>query len=162
MSNSIWAFATVGFGAASTSNNFNTNNEYITLQSENQEQDRKLVARMLDVVAKSALERLHRFRPQELNNLAWGFCRLGHYGDALDELFKGIGQEIVKRHYYFKPQVRIACCGSFTLTLFDSSLNVFNFFISGYWHYAMEFRNSRILRRASIQSSSFGVNLTQI
>lgn len=83
----------------------NTNNDYVSLQSDRISEDRELVTRILDVVAKSAMERLPRFRPQELNNLSWGFCRLGHHGDTMDILFNGIGQELLKRHYYFKPQV---------------------------------------------------------
>lgn len=105
VSNSIWAFATVGFGAASNAVQMNTNNDYVSLQSDRISEDRELVTRILNVVAKSAMERLPRFRPQELNNLSWGFCRLGHHGDSMDILFNGIGQELLKRHYYFKPQV---------------------------------------------------------
>ena len=106
VSNSIWAFATIGFGAAQTSIQFNTNNEYICLPSDQAEEDRLLVTNTLDIVAKSAMERLPRFRPQELNNLAWGFCRLGHHNALMDELFDGIGKELMRRHHYFKPQVR--------------------------------------------------------
>jgi hypothetical protein len=104
VANSIWAFATVGFGAASASIQSNTNNDYIHLQSDRELEDRELVTKVLDVVADSALQRLPRFRPQELNNLAWGICRLGCRGKKMDELFAGIGQELLKRHYYFKPQ----------------------------------------------------------
>jgi len=36
-----------------------------------------------------------KFHPQELNNLAWGFSRLGHYGsDRFNKLFQGIGIEL--------------------------------------------------------------------
>ena len=104
MSNSIWAWATVGFGATSSNIQFNTNNDYISILSDEPNQDKELVKRTLDIVAENALSRLHRFRPQELNNLAWGFCRLGHYGPSLDALFRGIGQELLKRHSYFAPQ----------------------------------------------------------
>lgn len=104
VSNSIWAFATVGFGAASTSIQFNTNNDYIYLNSDLDKEDRELVSKALDVVADSAMKRLPRFRPQELNNLSWGICRLGQYGKKTDDLFAGIGQELLKRHQYFKPQ----------------------------------------------------------
>ncbi len=65
-----------------------------------------LLGKTLESVAKSAMTRLPRFRPQELNNLSWGICRLGYHGEIIDELFDGIGQELRKRHYYFKPQVR--------------------------------------------------------
>jgi len=104
VSNSIWAFATVGFGAASTSIQFNTNNDYIYLNSDQEKEDRELVSKALDAVADSAMKRLPRFRPQELNNLSWGICRLGQHGKKTDALFAGIGQELLKRHHYFKPQ----------------------------------------------------------
>ena len=96
----------MGFGAASNAIQMNTNNDYISLQSDRLDEDRKLIAHALEVVAESAMKRLPRFRPQELNNLSWGICRLGHHSKAMDLLFHGIGQELRKRHYYFKPQVR--------------------------------------------------------
>ncbi len=105
ISNSIWAFATLGFGATSSPSQFNTNNEYISLPSDQPEADRKLVSETLLIVAKNASGRLHRFRPQELNNLAWGFCRLGHYSEEMKRLYEGVGQEIIKRHRFFAPQV---------------------------------------------------------
>ena len=43
MSNSVWAFATVGFGAASNAVQMNTNNDYVSLQSDKLEEDRMLV-----------------------------------------------------------------------------------------------------------------------
>lgn len=100
----MWAFATVGFGISSNLVQLNTNNEYIYLQSDTEEEDRALVSRVLDIVADDAMNRLPRFRPQELNNLAWGICRLGCHGEKMNELFEGIGQELLKRHSYFKPQ----------------------------------------------------------
>ena len=46
-----------------------------------------------------------KFRPQELNNLAWGFARLGHYGsDSFNKLFQGIGIELKKRPKRFAAQ----------------------------------------------------------
>lgn len=94
----------MGFGISSNLVLLNTNNEYIYLESDREEADRALVTRVLDIVADNAMNRLHRFRPQELNNLAWGICRLGCYGDKMDKLFEGVGQELLKRHSYFKPQ----------------------------------------------------------
>jgi hypothetical protein len=69
-----------------------------------EEEDRALVYKVLNIVAESSMNRLPRFRPQELNNLAWGICRLGCQGERIDFLFEGIGQELLKRHAYFKPQ----------------------------------------------------------
>lgn len=123
VSNSIWAWATVGFGASSSTIQFNTNNDYISICSEDSNQDKELVKRALDIVAENALSRLHRFRPQELNNLAWGFCRLGHYGPALNALYAGIGQELLKRHTYFAPQDIGTTLWSFaTVEFFDEEV----------------------------------------
>ena len=41
------------------------------------ESDRKLIARTINAVVKSSMQRLQKFRPQELNNLSWWICRLG-------------------------------------------------------------------------------------
>jgi len=103
LSNSIWAFATVGFGTHSCKVQNSGNNELI-LGFNQPDEDRELIARTLDVVVKSSLPRLHKFRPQELNNLSWGICRLGHYNSDYRELLKGIAQEIIKRKHQFAPQ----------------------------------------------------------
>jgi hypothetical protein len=66
-SNTVWAFATVGFGLDETY----SLNDYIYLRSDDVEGDRQLMSTALDAVARSALHRLHTFRSQELNNLAW-------------------------------------------------------------------------------------------
>lgn len=69
------------------------------------------------------MQRLPRFRPQELNNLSWGICRLGCRGKKIDDLFKGIGQELLKRHYYFKPQDIGTTLWSFaTMEYFDEDV----------------------------------------
>lgn len=102
MSNSIWAFATVGFGATIQ----NTGNNDLILGFNQPEDDRELIARTLDAVVKSSIPRLHKFRPQELNNLSWGICRLGHYNSDYRELLEGIAREIMKRKHQFAPQVR--------------------------------------------------------
>lgn len=104
ISNSIWAFATVGFGAAKTISQVNTNSENISLPSNREAEDRDLLERVVSMVTNNASTRLHMFRPQELNNLAWGLCKLGHYNGSLRALFKGIGQQILKRHRQFAPQ----------------------------------------------------------
>lgn len=74
------------------------------MKSDQEKEDRELISKALGAVADSAMKRLPRFRPQELNNLSWGICRLGQYGQKTDVLFAGIGQELMKRHQYFKPQ----------------------------------------------------------
>ena len=100
VSNSIWAFATVKFGVNPHSAQFDdtgVNNKF--------REDSELVRETLEVVARSSLKRLNRFRPQELNNLAWGFCKLGHYGGSMMELFEGVGSEVLRRHRHFSCQV---------------------------------------------------------
>ncbi len=64
ISNSAWAFATLGFGAAPIIGQFNTNNEYISLPTDQPDEDRKLVTETMEIIAKNAITRLHRFRPQ--------------------------------------------------------------------------------------------------
>jgi len=122
LSNSIWAMATVGFGTVD-SQAANPHNGYIYIKSDSYEEDRDLVSRTLDAVARSAGSRLNRFRPQELNNLAWGFARLGHRGEAAQELVHGIGQELLKRKQYFKPQDIGTCLWSFAqMEYFDTEV----------------------------------------
>ena len=101
MSNSIWAFATVKFGVNPVSAQFDDTG----MKTDKLREDSKLVGETLEVVAKSSLKRLHRFRPQELNNLTWGFCKLGHYGGLMMELFEGVGGQVLRRHRHFSCQV---------------------------------------------------------
>jgi len=100
LSNSIWAFATAGFGTKTRSNGHNE----LILGFNQPDSDRELIARTLDVVFRSALPRLDKFRPQELNNLTWGIHRLGHYNSNYRELLNGIAQEVIKRKHQFTPQ----------------------------------------------------------
>jgi hypothetical protein len=145
ISNSIWALATLGFGAATSTTSFNTNNDYISLPSKQPDVDKKLVSEALLAVTKNANTRLQRFKPQELNNLAWGLCRLGQYSDEMMQLYEGIGREIKRRHRYFAPQVcKFAMISFFPSISFSNSIFVKYTHIIGYWYYIMEFCNSRI------------------
>jgi hypothetical protein len=56
------------------------------------------------VIAENALSRLHNFKAQELNNLAWGFTRLGHRTERTEKLLKGVAKELTERTWQFKPQ----------------------------------------------------------
>ena len=40
----------------------------------------------------------------ELNNLVWGFARLGHRSERSEKLFGGVAKELVRRTWQFKPQ----------------------------------------------------------
>jgi hypothetical protein len=57
----VWSWATCGFGC--------TADETINLRIVQTEDDRALVIQALEAVAKSALKRLHKFRPQVIFNV---------------------------------------------------------------------------------------------
>lgn len=40
----------------------------------------------------------------ELNNMAWGFARLGHRTERTYQLLEGVAEELVRRTWHFKPQ----------------------------------------------------------
>ena len=105
ISNTIWAFATVGFGAADSAQS-NSYNDYFYVSGSDKTMDVPLIQNTLQIVAANIITKLHRFRPQELNNLAWGMARLGHYDShpLIPKLCQGIGQEIIKRYHKFSPQ----------------------------------------------------------
>eukprot|EP00578_Thalassiosira_sp_NH16_P000781 CAMPEP_0181141396 /NCGR_PEP_ID=MMETSP1071-20121207/35800_1 /TAXON_ID=35127 /ORGANISM="Thalassiosira sp., Strain NH16" /LENGTH=1329 /DNA_ID=CAMNT_0023228381 /DNA_START=239 /DNA_END=4228 /DNA_ORIENTATION=- len=103
LSNSIWAFSTVGFGydeACGTNNH----NDYVHLATDDPSGDKELVFETLEVIAENALPRLDRFKAQELNNMAWGFARLGHRSERTEKLFAGVAKEMIRRTWQFKPQ----------------------------------------------------------
>ena len=102
IANSLWAFATVGFGSVDTQSH--PSNGYIFLKSDRHEDDKAQVAHILNIVSKSATQRFNRFRPQELNNLAWAYARLGHRGESSDEVFRSIGNEVLRRSHQFDSQ----------------------------------------------------------
>ena len=102
ISNTLWSFSTVGFGSVDTQSH--PSNGYIFLKSDRHEEDKAQVAHTLDIVSASASQRMNRFRTQELNNLGWSYARLGHRGEASDEIYRGIGNEILRRSHQFDPQ----------------------------------------------------------
>jgi hypothetical protein len=67
-------------------------------------EDKELVFETLETIADSALPRLERFKAQELNNLAWGFARLGHRTEKAEKLFEGVAKQLKQRIHQFKPQ----------------------------------------------------------
>ena len=92
ISNTIWAFGTLGFGTLADKRNVN---DFIVLKSDDYEADVTLVDQTLAVVSKSVLGRLRVFKEQELNNLAHGCGRLGR---CEQEMFAGIAREFAQRH----------------------------------------------------------------
>jgi len=90
ISNTVWSFATIGFGLKGGSS-ANAGNDYTFLQSDDMEGDLLLMEDAVKVAASTAKQILHRFRSQELNNLAWAMARLGQKDE---ELLTMIGNEI--------------------------------------------------------------------
>ena len=103
ISNSVWAFSTVGFGY-DESCGINAHNDYVHVATDDPVGDKELVYETLEVIAENALTRLHNFKAQELNNLAWGFTRLGHRTERTEKLLAGVGEQLTQRTWQFKPQ----------------------------------------------------------
>jgi hypothetical protein len=104
VSNTIWAFATAGFGYhESALGYFYT--ETVHLSKTMSEEDHLMLSQTLDVVAANVVQRLEKFRPQELNNMAWGIARLGHSSEIIATLFQGIAQQAIMRVRQFSSQV---------------------------------------------------------
>jgi hypothetical protein len=95
LSNTAWSFATLGFGLnANKGLVYNVLNDYMVLPSDDPTGDEQLMKAALDTIAQMAKEILHKFRSQELNNLAWSMARL-NYKD--DELLEGIAYQIANK-----------------------------------------------------------------
>ena len=103
ISNSVWAFSTVGF-RYDESCGTNAHNDYVHVATDDPIGDKELVYETLEVVAENAISRLHNFKAQELNNLAWGFTRLGHRTERTEKLLVGVAEELTARTWQFKPQ----------------------------------------------------------
>ena len=110
LTNTIWAFATLGFGLPSSTSsavlNDNKGTDYTFLKSDDEEGDKQLMQTAVNVViatAKNHERQLGFFRSQEINNVAWTLCRLEYPFDGGgndqsniggDEFLKMIGQEM--------------------------------------------------------------------
>eukprot|EP00956_Cyclotella_meneghiniana_P043599 scaffold278308_cov96-Cyclotella_meneghiniana.AAC.1 len=103
LSNSVWAFSTIGFGYDESSG-LNQHNDYTYVTSDAPMEDKKLVFDTLEIIAENALPRLEKFKAQELNNLAWGFARLGHRTEKAYLIFQGVADQLARRVHQFKPQ----------------------------------------------------------
>lgn len=104
LSNSVWAFSTIGFGYDESCGT-NAHNDYVHVMSDAPLEDKTLVFTTLETIAENALPRLGKFKAQELNNLAWGFARLGHRTERSEQSFRGVGEELKQRGWQFKRQV---------------------------------------------------------
>lgn len=131
LSNSVWAFSTVGFGYDEACGT-NSHNDYIHVATDDPVADKAIVFEALEAVAENALSRLDRFKAQELNNLAWGFARLGHRSERAEKLFIGVAKELVQRTWQFKPQDigtslwSLATAGCFDLDAFQAGASRLN------------------------------------
>jgi hypothetical protein len=103
LSNSVWAFSTVGFGYDESCGT-NSHNDYVHVATDDPVGDKAIIFEALEVIAENALTRLDKFKAQELNNLAWGFARLGHRSEQAEKLFVGVAKELSQRTWQFKPQ----------------------------------------------------------
>ena len=103
LSNSVWAFSTVGFGYDESCGT-NSHNDYVHVATDDPAGDKAITFEALEVIAENALTRLDKFKAQELNNLVWGFARLGHKSERAEMLFIGVAKELSKRTWQFKPQ----------------------------------------------------------
>jgi hypothetical protein len=108
LSNTAWAFATLGFGISLTAllseKDTISLNDYVVLTSEDPKGDEELLVRATNAILESAQSRFHKFRSQELNNLAWALARLDRR-DATDAL-EAIGLQLCDKRRFVTPQVR--------------------------------------------------------
>jgi hypothetical protein len=96
LTNSVWAFATLGFGLPiSASARFiseNRSTDYTFLKSDDEEGDKELMESAVRIVTDQAIHKQMRyFRSQELNNVAWAMHRLNQRDD---QLLNMIGKEL--------------------------------------------------------------------
>ena len=103
LTNSVWAFATLGFGLGDNGvSETNISTEYTFLISDDEDGDRELMEESMQVAIGVAKQILHRFRSQEINNLAWTMARL-EQGDQ--ELLEQMGKELCNPRRPLSSQV---------------------------------------------------------
>lgn len=74
LSNTIWGMATLGFGMVDSAELRASG--YVVLPSESPELDENLKLEAVEAIVAAADEKLRMFKPQELNNMAYGLARL--------------------------------------------------------------------------------------
>jgi hypothetical protein len=123
LSNSIWALATVGFGLTPfVAHNMNN---YLVLSSDRQSDDEKLMNRAALAIARSSLQLLPKFRPQELNNLSWAIARLVDNANEapFPDLFRGIGEQLSRiRRGVTSQDIGTTMWGMATVGFFDEKI----------------------------------------
>jgi hypothetical protein len=94
LSNTAWAFATIGFGLNTNGLSDNAISDYMILESDDPAEDEQLMIQAMKVIIQRTKGIHRRYQSQELNNLAWAMARL-RQPDA--ELFEMIGVELCNR-----------------------------------------------------------------
>ena len=85
LANSVWSLATIGFGISTTEQTKINHNRYIILETDRPADDFALMSAAVNTILRVAGPTLHRFKPQELNNLTWALARLLRMNkDAVD------------------------------------------------------------------------------
>lgn len=115
IANTVWALGTLGFGQGDKAWLGREYREFNFIQTDDVEGDKEVVRLALEAVSDSAQGRLHRFRNQELNNLAWGYAKLGQRDH---ELFREIATELSKHHRRINGQDIAATLWAFASTEF--------------------------------------------
>ena len=93
LSNTLWGMATLGFGLTITPEIIANN--YVCLPSKSPKKDKELKERVVASILGAAPEKLHQFRSQELNNVAWALARLlDENRPAAATLLHAIGMEM--------------------------------------------------------------------
>ena len=93
MSNSLWAYAKLGFNPG---------------------------VQVLDVAARRVMLSLHQYNSQELANMLFSFATLEHHPGL--QLLETAALQIATRLDQFSPQVAVACCPPL-LALWDGSVS---------------------------------------
>lgn len=108
LSNTLWAFATLGFGvpASEFEGKLETAslNDYVVLSSDNQHGDEELLTKAANAIIESGLPRIGRFRSQELNNMAWSLARMDRTDST--EFLEAIGLQLCNEQRRLTSQVR--------------------------------------------------------
>jgi hypothetical protein len=95
LSNALWGMATLGFGLTQLMDG--TKTYYLVLHSESPALDQGLKNESVRAIAEAAFTKLHQFKSQELNNLAWSLARLvDEETFDVKPLLNGIGTELCK------------------------------------------------------------------
>jgi len=119
ITNTVWAFATIGFGLKGGTT-ADAGNDYTFLPSDDIEGDMLLMEDTVQVAISAAKQIIHRFRSQELNNLSWALARLGQKDD---EMLTMIGNHLADpKRKVTSQDIGTTLWGFATLEFFDESI----------------------------------------